>query len=137
MGQCKYIYLGASTVAAVVCFSEDGSIPPSSQGFSGHMVGHMALAGLGAWVWAGHRWWALDVQGGGANHTSDGFFYPHTVVGKSLIEFLTCSDFWQGKREDCTKGGTAISDPMLQTASSLQAHAGQNITWPVLNGLFS
>lgn len=50
MGQCKYVYPGASTVAAVVYCSEDGSIPLSSQGFSGHMVGHMALPGRGAWM---------------------------------------------------------------------------------------
>lgn len=41
---------------------EGDSVHLSCQRFSGHMVGHMALAGHCAW--AGHRWWALDGQGG-------------------------------------------------------------------------
>lgn len=43
-------------VAAVVCHSKGGSIPSSSRCFSGHMVGHMALAGLRAWMIGDKLW---------------------------------------------------------------------------------
>lgn len=48
------MYPRPSTVAAVA-FGEDRSIAPSSHCLSGHMVGHMALAGLHSWLLARDR----------------------------------------------------------------------------------
>lgn len=74
------------------------------QPFSGHMVGHMALAGLRAWVVSGGRWWALGVQREGENCAS-GVRFPHGTVEKSAtwIPQLLFLFFFFGKLREQVK----------------------------------
>lgn len=66
----------------VVQQQEPESVCASCQPFSGHMVRHMALAGPCAW--AGHRWWALDGQGGMQTSPLMALSYPTPAQGGLL-----------------------------------------------------